>query len=119
MDRLGQKRERLARRVRKVRLTIRPRTARARMVFNQSNRFLSVQIVDDAKGVTVCAASTADNGFQGAKHNKEAAKKLGQLIAQRAKEKGVSKVVLDRRGRLYHGRIAAFAEAAREQGMEF
>lgn len=119
MDRLAEKRQRLERRVRKVRLTIKPRSARARMVFNQSNRFLSVQIVDDAKGVTVCAASTGEKDFQGAKHNKEAAKKLGEIIAKRAKEKGVSKVVLDRRGRLYHGRIAAFAEAAREKGLEF
>ncbi|MBI3395915.1 MAG: 50S ribosomal protein L18 [Spirochaetia bacterium] len=118
MERLVQKRERLQRRVQRTRLSIRPKSFRARMVVNRSNRYISVQIIDDAKGTTLCAASTQDEAIKGGR-NKDAAKKLGELIAARAKEKGITKVVLDRRGRLYHGRIAAFAEAAREKGLEF
>ncbi|MCB1323924.1 MAG: 50S ribosomal protein L18 [Spirochaetales bacterium] len=119
MERLAHKRFRLRRRRVRVRQAIRPKTPRARLVVNRSNRNISAQIIDDIKGVTLCAATTSEKSFGGAARNKEAAKRLGELLAKRAVEKGVKQVVLDRRGMIYHGRIAAFAEAAREHGLEF
>jgi len=119
MNRITQKKVRLQRRVNRVRFAIRSRHMRPRLVFNRTNRFLMVQVIDDEKGVTICSASTQEKDFSGSKKNKEAAKKLGEIIAKRAKEKGITKIVLDRRGRLYHGRIAEFAEAARSGGLEF
>lgn len=118
MNRLAHKRMRLERRMRRGAYSIKARTPRPRLVFKRSNRFLSCQIVDDQKGLTIVSATTSEKDFTGSKKDTEAAKKLGELIAQRAKEKGVGKVVLDRRGILYHGRIAAFADAAREKGLE-
>ncbi len=119
MDRLLEKRTRLKRRVNRVKFAIRSRALRPRLVFNRSNRFLSVQLIDDSKGITICSATTAGKTFAGNKKNKDAAKKLGEILAQKAKEKGVQSVVFDRRGRLYHGRIAEFADAARKGGLEF
>jgi large subunit ribosomal protein L18 len=75
-------------------------------------------LIDDAQGRTLAAASSAEkNGINGG--NVDGAKKIGQLIAQRANEKGIKKVVFDRGGFLYHGRIKALADAAREAGLEF
>jgi large subunit ribosomal protein L18 len=119
MNRLEEKRKRLGRRIRRVRHTIKPKTPRPRLVINRSNRFLAVQIVDDSTGRTLCQAATNEKSFAVKGKNKDAATKLGELIAARAAEKGVKKVVLDRRGALYHGKIAAFADAAREKGLEF
>lgn len=119
MDRLLDKQKRLERRVKRVKAAILSRHPRPRLVFNRSNKYLSCQIIDDGKGITLCAATTSEKNFEGSTQNKGAAKKLGEIIAARAKEKGVKEVVLDRRGRLYHGRIAAFADAARENGLEF
>ena len=68
---------------------------------------------------TLAAASTLDKGFEGAKGNAEAAKKVGQTIAQRAKDKGIEQVVFDRGGYIFHGRVAALAEGAREGGLQF
>lgn len=119
MNRLETKRKRIARRVTRVRYDIKPKTPRPRLVVNRTNRYLAVQIVDDATGKTLCAAATNEKSFAKKGKNKEAAAALGELIASRAAEKGVKKVVLDRRGNLYHGRVAAFADAAREKGLEF
>lgn len=120
MNRLEEKRDRLTRRKTKVRFAIRSRHARPRLVFNRSNRFLAVQLIDDVKGVTLCHASTMEEGFKsGGRKNKEAAKKLGELIAERVLKLGIKQIVLDRRGILYHGKIASFADAAREKGLEF
>ncbi len=119
MNRVQDKRARLRRRVTRVRHAIRPKTTRPRLVINRSNRFLAVQIIDDVSGKTLCAAATNEKSFPTKGKNKEAAKALGELIAQRAVDKGVKQVVLDRRGFLYHGKIAAFADAAREKGLEF
>ena len=77
------------------------------------------QVIDDVNGVTLASASTLDKEFEGAAGNCEAAKKVGLLVAQRAKEKGISVVVFDRGGYIYHGRVAALAEGAREGGLEF
>ena len=120
MNRLEEKRTRLARRKDRVRFAIRSRKIRPRLVFNRSNRFLAVQLIDDVKGVTLCQASTMEEGFKsGSRKNKEAAKKLGALVAERIVKLGIKQVVLDRRGLLYHGRLAEFADAAREKGLEF
>ncbi len=120
MNRLVEKRERLGRRIQRVRFAVKSRHPRPRLVFKRSNRFLWAQLVDDQKGSTICAASTREKSFEGdSKKTKEAATKLGQVLAQRALEKGVKAVVLDRRGGQYHGRIKAFADSARESGLEF
>jgi large subunit ribosomal protein L18 len=90
--------------------------ARPRLVVKRSSRHLFVQLVDDSKGVTLASAST----YKLTDGDKtEQAKKVGQLVAESAKAAGVSKVVFDRGGNTYTGRIAAFADAAREAGLEF
>jgi large subunit ribosomal protein L18 len=85
----------------------------------RSNKHIYAQIIDDVNGVTLVSASSAEKAFEGAGSNKEAAKKVGQLVAERAKEKGITAVVFDRGGYLYHGRVAQLAEGARESGLEF
>ena len=86
----------------------------------RSNKHIYAQLIDDANGVTIVSASTMEQGFDGANgSNMEAAQKVGELVAKRASEKGHSKVVFDRGGYLYHGRVKALAEAARENGLQF
>ena len=84
----------------------------------RSNRHMVAQIVDDTKGITLVSASTITHDFDGFKGTKtEAAKKVGELVAQRAKDAGITQVVFDRGGYKYHGRVAAVAEGAREGGL--
>jgi large subunit ribosomal protein L18 len=88
----------------------------------RSSKHIYAQIIDDAKGETLAAASSLEKEVRGdAKTgaNVDAAKAVGVRVAQRAKEKGVKQVVFDRGGYLYHGRVKALAEAAREGGLEF
>jgi large subunit ribosomal protein L18 len=93
---------------------------RLRLSVFRSNRHIYAQVIDDAAGCTVVAASTIENGGVGkVAADCESATKIGKLIAERAKEKGISEVVLDRGPFRYHGRIAALADAAREAGLEF
>jgi large subunit ribosomal protein L18 len=90
------------------------------MVVTRSLRHIVVQIVDDTKGHTLVSASTMDASIRGADGDKSAlAGKVGALIAERARGAGVTKVVFDRGGNRYAGRIAALADAAREAGLEF
>ncbi len=110
--------QRLKRHVR-VRGKISGTPERPRLNVFRSNANIYAQIIDDVNGVTLASASTLDKEFEGAAGNCEAAKKVGQLVAQRAKEKGISVVVFDRGGYIYHGRVAALAEGAREGGLEF
>ncbi len=113
--RLGKKRRHF--RVRK-RVTGTP--ARPRLVVTRSSRHITAQIVDDLKGHTIVSASTLDASLRGTEGDKSAlAGKVGALLAERAKAAGVSKVVFDRGGNRYAGRIAALADAAREAGLEF
>jgi len=94
--------------------------ARPRLVVTRSARHIVAQIVDDAQGHTVASASTLEADLRGLTADKtEKAKKVGQLVADRAKAAGVSAVVFDRGGDKYHGRIAALADAARGAGLEF
>ena len=96
-------------------------TERPRMRIFRSNRHIYVQIIDDTKHATLLAMSTKDKQFDGAdmKGKCEAAKKVGELVAQRAKDAGITKVVFDRGGNLYHGRVKALSDGAREGGLEF
>jgi len=95
-------------------------TARPRLVVNRSSRHMVAQLIDDVAGHTLAAASTLEADVRGISGDKKAkAAKVGELLAARAREAGVSAVVFDRGGYLYHGRIAALADAAREGGLEF
>ena len=85
----------------------------------RSNANIYAQIIDDVNGVTLVSANTLEKGFEGATGNAEAAKKVGTVLAERAKAKGIEEVVFDRGGYVYHGRVAALAEGAREGGLQF
>ena len=85
----------------------------------RSNANIYAQLIDDVNGVTLASASTLDKEFEGATGNAEAAKKVGLVLAERAKAKGIEDVVFDRGGYIYHGRVAALAEGAREGGLNF
>jgi len=93
-------------------------TERPRLCVYRSNKHIYAQIVDDSTSKTLACASTLDGDFKGGKSwDKDAAKQVGELIAKRAKEKGIDSVVFDRGGYIYHGRIAAIAEGARTAGL--
>ena len=85
----------------------------------RSEANIYAQIIDDVNGVTLVSANTLEKGFEGATGNAEAAKKVGVTLAERAKAKGIEEVVFDRGGYVYHGRVAALAEGAREGGLKF
>ena len=87
-------------------------------VFRSENHIYA-QIINDVEGKTLAAASTVEKAFEGNGSNIEAAKKIGALIAERALKKGIENAVFDRGGYIYHGRVAALAEGAREGGLEF
>src|SRR5690349_21858209 len=113
-------RELRIRRHRRVRKKVRGTGERPRLAVFRSNNHMTAQVIDDVAGKTLAAASTTEADLRsGATGNKDAAKKIGELIADRAKAAGVTKVVFDRGGFKYHGRIAAVADAAREGGLEF
>ena len=108
------------RRQRRVRKKVNGTTNRPRLSVFRSNRHISAQIIDDENGRTVVAASTSEADMRGVTtSNKEAATKVGQLLAERAQVAGVQSVVFDRGGNKYHGRVAALADAAREAGLKF
>ena len=92
---------------------------RPRLNVYRSNANIYAQIIDDVNGVTLISASTLDKEFEGAGGNAGAAKKVGLKIAERALAKGIETVVFDRGGYIYHGRVAALAEGAREGGLKF
>jgi large subunit ribosomal protein L18 len=93
--------------------------ARPRLAVFRSEAHIYAQIIDDAEGKTLVAASSVDKDVKTKGGNVAAAKAIGKLVAERAKEKGVLKVVFDRGGFAYHGRIKAVADGAREAGLEF
>ena len=109
---------RLKRHVR-VRGKISGTPARPRLNVFRSNANIYAQIIDDVNGVTLVAANTLEKEFEGATGNAEAAKKVGKVIAERALAKGIEEVVFDRGGYVFHGRVAALAEGAREGGLKF
>lgn len=104
----------------RVRTKVSGTQARPRLSIFRSNKNIYAQLIDDESGVTLASASTLDKELDGAASaNIEAAQKVGELIAKRAVEKGVKSVVFDRGGYLYHGRVKALADSARENGLEF
>lgn len=92
---------------------------RPRLCVFRSESNIYAQIIDDVAGNTLCAASTVEKEFEGFGGNVEAAKKIGNKIAERALAKGIETVVFDRGGYVYHGRVQALAEGAREGGLKF
>lgn len=106
----------------RVRKRINGTSERPRLNIFRSSKHMYAQIIDDVAKVTIVSASTQDKELRDQVANGgniEAARKVGELIAKRAKEKGIEQVVFDRGGYLYHGRIQALADAAREAGLEF
>jgi large subunit ribosomal protein L18 len=111
---------------RRIRKVLAGTPARPRLCLFRSLRHLEAQIIDDLKQQTLVSASTREEGFRGkgkakaaAGGNVETAKTLGAVLAKKAKDAGVTRVVFDRAGYLYHGRVKAFADAARENGLQF
>ena len=92
---------------------------RPRLNVFRSEKNIYAQVIDDVAGVTLVSASTAEKDFTEYGGNKEAAKKVGMLVAERCKAKGIDAVVFDRGGYVYHGRVKALAEGAREGGLQF
>ena len=108
-------------RAQRVRTAIRRNAGgRARLSVHRSGRHIYAQVIDDAAGKTLAAASTLDKELKGkTAATREGAAAVGKALAERAKKAGVSRVVFDRGGFLFHGRVKALAEAAREGGLEF
>ena len=92
---------------------------RPRLCVYRSNAHISAQVIDDVAGVTLVSASTQEKAFEGNGSNKEAAKLVGKMIGERAVAKGITEVVFDRGGYLYHGRVSELADGAREGGLKF
>lgn len=107
------------RRHKRVRAVIKGTAARPRLNVFRSLQHIYAQLVDDDAGRTLASASTQDKEIAGSGGNKEAARKVGKLLAERAKEKKITAVVFDRGGYLYHGRVQELAEGAREGGLQF
>ena len=118
VSKINKKAMRLKRHVR-VRGKISGTPERPRLNVFRSNANIYAQIIDDVNGVTLVSANTLEKEFEGAAGNCEAAKKVGTVLAERAKAKGIEQVVFDRGGYVYHGRVAALAEGAREGGLQF
>lgn len=110
------------RRKRRIRKNINGTVARPRLSVYRSNKHIYAQLIDDVAGTTIASASTQDAEVRATLDGldkSEAAKKVGEAVAKRAIEKGINQVVFDRNGYLYHGRVAAVAEGAREGGLDF
>ena len=118
VSKIDKKAMRLHRHVR-VRGKISGTPERPRLNVFRSNENIYAQIIDDVNGVTLASANTLEKAFEGATGNCEAAKKVGLVLAERAKAKGIEEVVIDRGGYVYHGRVAALDEGAREGGLQF
>jgi len=116
LDKNATRRKRHAR----VRAKLSGTPARPRLNVFRSNKHIYAQVIDDMSGVTLVSASTIEKELSlESTNNLEAAQKIGELVAKRAVEKGITSIVFDRGGYLYHGRIQALADAARENGLQF
>lgn len=104
---------------RRIRQKVAGTPERPRLCVYRSLQHIYAQVIDDAAGRTLVSASTVEKSGKASGGNVPGAKAVGKLVAERAKEKGIQKVVFDRGGHLYHGRVKALAEAAREAGLEF
>lgn len=118
-----EKRERRERAHRRVRQRVRGTAERPRLSVYKSLRYVYAQVIDDERGVTIAQASSKESalvaGLEAGTGGRDAAKRVGEAIAERAREKGVQKVVFDRGGYIYHGKVRAVAEGARDKGLEF
>ena len=123
MNRAEQKRVRRHRAHRRVRRTVAGTGERPRLAVYKSLRYVYAQLIDDAAGTTLAQASSREAAVQdkieGGPKTKEAARAVGELIAERAKAKGVATAVFDRGGYIYHGKVREVAEGARAKGLEF
>lgn len=122
MNQYKAKKEGLKRRHRRIRGKVYGTAERPRLMVHRTNANIYAQVIDDADGRTVCSASTLDPEFRATGKlgsNKEAAELVGELVGKRAVEKGVTEVTFDRGGRIYHGRVKALADGARNAGLKF
>lgn len=103
----------------RIRRKVTGTTERPRLAVHYSNQHIYAQVIDDSAGKTLVSASTMDKSFEKASSNIESAQKVGKLLAERAKGSNISAVVFDRGGHLYHGKVKALADAAREAGLQF
>lgn len=103
----------------RVRGKISGTSERPRLNVFRSGNNIYAQVIDDSKGVTLVSASSLEKSFEGKGNNVEAAQQVGKALGQRAKDKGIDTVVFDRGGYLYHGRVKALADGAREAGLTF
>ena len=103
----------------RVRAKISGTAERPRLAVYRSNAHISAQVIDDVAGTTLVSASTLEKDFEGIGSNKAAARTVGKTLAERAIAKGITEVVFDRGGYLYHGRVSELAEGAREGGLKF
>ncbi len=108
-----------ARRHARVRAKVSGTASCPRLNVFRSAKHIYAQVIDDVTGTTLCAASSMSEGFEGNGGNVEGAKKVGVMIAELCKEKGIEEVVFDRGGYVYHGRVQALADGAREGGLKF
>ena len=104
---------------RRVRSKISGTPERPRLNVYRSEKHIYAQVIDDTNGHTMCSASSLEKNFEGSGSNKDAARKVGKIVAERAVAKGITTVVFDRGGYIYHGRVKELAEAAREGGLTF
>jgi large subunit ribosomal protein L18 len=110
------------RRHQRIRRHLKGTSERPRLCVFKSNKYIYGQIIDDSKGVTLVSASSIETDLREkfkSRVNKQTSEEIGKLIAERALEKGIKKIVFDRGGFMYHGNVKAFAEAARSAGLEF
>lgn len=122
MNKFQAKQAGLERRKRRVRAKVSGTAERPRLAVHRTNAHIYAQVIDDIDGKTICAASTLDPEFRATGKvgsNKEAAEFVGELVAKRAVEKGITEVTFDRGGRIYHGRVKALADGARNAGLKF
>jgi large subunit ribosomal protein L18 len=103
----------------RIRRRVQGTSERPRLAVYRSLKHIYVQVIDDRQGVTLVSASSNEKSSTASGGNLAGAKEIGKLVAERAKEKGIAKVVFDRGGYLYHGRVKALADSAREAGLEF
>ena len=118
VKRIDRNKQRLKRHLR-VRAKVSGTAEMPRLAVYRSNAHISAQIIDDVAGTTLVSASTLERTFEGIGPNKAAAAKIGEIIAERAIAKGITAVVFDRGGYIYHGRVSELAEGARKGGLKF
>ena len=122
MDRLKSKRAGLARRKTRVRGKVSGTAARPRLCVTRTNVHIYAQLIDDVAGITLVASSSLDSQMRGllkSGGNVDAARSIGESLGRKAIEKGITEIVFDRSGRLYHGRVKALADGARSAGLQF